>query len=320
MSDDRRHNREGEANRPLAELLSTYLDDRESLSSTEIEHVEVLLEQDEAARQSYAELEVITRELSSLPSIESPRSYHLSAEMVGAPEPIALQETPAWYARHAATVRWATAAAAILFAFVLGADLIVNGVFSDPNSDSDLFQMEQADLSSRQDEFDGADDDAGGNEAEILEEEAAGDSGADSEPPSAALAPENADDGEEAEAVEEDESAEEEAVDSEEAEAEAVEEEQSAADATVALEFSIEEEEGETSAATGSDETRLDDSSGEDQAGFVDEGLASPGDGSSDRRNWRIAEFSLVVLLGVLITLMVILPRLGGSSARTGSE
>ena len=306
MSEDRRHNREGEANRSLTELLSAYLDDRESLSSTEVEQVEVLLEQDEAARQSYAELQTITRELSSLPSIESPRSYHLNAEMVGAPEPIVLQETPAWYARHTAAVRWTTAAAAVLFAFVLGADLVINGVFSDPQSDSDLFQAEQAELSSRQGESDEDGSAAGGDDAEAeaveeeaVEEEAADDSGGAAEPPGAALVPENAGDNEDAEAVEEDESAE----------------------PTAMLEFGVDEEQeaGDTSVVVPTEGLAMDESSAENQANLVDEDLADRDDGSPDRRAWRIAEFSLVILLGVLITLMVVLPRLGGGSARTGS-
>jgi hypothetical protein len=39
-------------------------------------------------------------------------------------------------------------------------------------------------------------------------------------------------------------------------------------------------------------------------------------DDGSDRRTWRIAEISLVVVLGLLITAIIVLPRLAGSSAR----
>jgi hypothetical protein len=49
-----------------------------------------------------------------------------------------------------------------------------------------------------------------------------------------------------------------------------------------------------------------------DDSGAADEG--------SDRRLWRIAEFSLVVLVTVLITAMIVLPRLGRRSARTAND
>ena len=286
MSDDRRDNREAGIDQPTMALISAYVDDRESLTGDEIERVQRLIDENDEARRAYREIQVITGELAHLGQLEAPRSYHLNAEMVGAPEPIALQSTAAWYERHAMTVRWATAAAAVLFVFVLGADLVLNGAFSDPEGVS-TFETDQADLSSRN-----GDDDAGEDEAvEESDDDAAGDA-ADGDAPASALVPESGSD---------DDSADEEAGDSGEPET------------TVTDDFE---------AATGPDADDGDSAGGssmmQDDVLAFDAGEDASGDG--DRRLWRIAEFGLVLILGLLITTMIVLPRLSGDGRRPGER
>jgi len=309
MSEDRRHNRAPGNDRPLAELLSAYLDDRDSLSSSELARVERLLDEDPTARRMHAELGVIRQELRSLESIPAPRAYHLDAEMLGLPEPVILRETQAWYARHTETVRWATAAAAILFVFVLGVDLISSGAFSGTGDEDFDAAPEQAEIMSRM-----ADDDDAA--AEALEEEAS-----DGEAALETYADEAGDDAgesEEAPPVVTPEVAEDAASGAEEAEDEAaatapdpVEEEEEAAGGADQPEATAETEAAvaATEQARAPSETMAFDA---DDSGAADEG--------SDRRLWRIAEFSLVVLVTVLITAMIVLPRLGRRSARTAND
>ncbi|CAN5816027.1 hypothetical protein BH23CHL2_BH23CHL2_07340 [soil metagenome] len=293
MSDDRRHNRDDEINRPTAELISAYLNDWESLSSQELERLELLLDEDQDAQRIHAELRVITRELGNLDHVPAPRSYHLDAEMVGAPEPVVLQETSAWYAHHAQTVRWATAAAAILFVFVLGADLVVNGVFFD-TGDDDVFETNQAEMTSRQ-----ADDDNAEAGASDAEESAGDDAGAGEDAP-AALVPESA--GDDDAAPDEPDS------DISAMESAPSEEDQGGASA---------EPEAGDGALTAIPTPAIDESASGDRPFAVDQAQLDADGGDSDRRLWRIAQFSLVVLLGLLITAMVVLPRLGNGTTRT---
>lgn len=317
MSDDRRHNREHEISRPLVELVSAYLDDRESLSSRELEHVEELLEQDRDARQIHAELRAITRGLESLGPVPAPRSYHLDAEMVGAPEPIVMQETSAWYVRHTEKVRWATAAAAVLFVFVLGADLVLNGIVSDSNGDQDLFQTDQSEMTGRQaDDFDA---DAGDDGAAVAE-----DAGEGEEAPSTLMVPETSGDSDEAESdMDSDTSDEPIATEAVEESADESDDESEAGDGT-------DEVTGDADDASPADETvpeppdipaadvgTPDDSgSTEQMLTFDQDAAAESDDGDSDRRLWRIAQFSLAVLLGLLITALVVFSRLGGAASR----
>jgi len=323
VSEDRRHNRDHEISRPLVELVSAYLDDRDSLSGRELEHVERLLEQNQDARRIHAELRAITGGLANLGPVPAPRSYHLDAEMVGAPELVVMQETTAWYVRHTQKVRWATAAAAILFVFVLGADLALNGLVSDSNGDQDHFQTDQSEMTGR--EAGDFDEDAGDDGAAVAEDDAGDEAGEGEEAPSTLLVPDTSGDSDEAESDMDSDTSDE-------------------AIPTEALEESAEESEAEPDTGGGtdaipgdSDEDRpADDSDSEppdepaadvvtpDAAGPTEQSLAfeqdvaaETDDGGSDRRLWRIAQFSLAVLLGLLITALVVLPRLGGAASRT---
>lgn len=305
MSEDRRHNREAGDNRPLAELISAYLDDRESLTSDELAQVERLLEEDPPARQMHAEMDVIRLGLRDLEPIQAQRSFHLDAEMVGAPEPVVMQETQAWYVRRIETVRWVTAAAAVLFVFVLGADLVLNGVLSGPADSNETNQAEQAEIMSRQAGDNGVTAGDTGAGAAAVEDESADDSGGGIEASRAAtptVAAETTGSAAEATEGQEEPAAlapapgDEEASDGSDQTA-PTPETQAASVAT-----------GEPAADSGTQAFNLN----ADDAGTEDE--------SADRRPWRIAEFSLVVLLGLLITAMVVLSRLGRNSARAASD
>ncbi len=307
MNDEGRHNQENGANSsggmPLEVLLSVYLDDRESLDGEALVRIETLLANDDEARQTYAELQFVVRELQHLEPVVAPRSYHLDAEMAGAPEPIQLTASSAWYARHAGAVRWATAAAAVIFVFVLSADLMLNSVFTNPaDSDDSAMPANQSELNSdrgaveeaaeeddetaigaselappAQDEQgdEGAGDDAAGEEAS---DSVAGDGSDDFEgaaileaPPDAIPTP----------AIDEQES------------------EPIADDDTARTDEDLAEEDSaelETYAAEGARQTSENE--------------------SSDRRSWRIVQFSLAAILGLLISAMVILPRMSGSTRR----
>ncbi len=309
MSEDRRHNREAADARTLAELISAYLDDPEYLSAEELANVERLVAEDDEARRIHAELRVISQALTELEPIPAPRDYHLTAEMVGAPEPVQLQArrdgSPAWYARHADTVRWATAAAAVIFVFVLGADLILNGVLSDPATTGDSVQTNQADTMVR--EADDADDGDAAADDSAMDEEAGGDAGAGEDAPPV-VTPEVAEDG-----------------------ASGGQEAEESADDPEAAALAPEAEDGEDQGANNDDaaaataealseEPATDEASGNTDMFAFDADESAADESSSDRRLWRIAEFGLVVVLGLLITAMVVLPRLGRNNARAASD
>lgn len=326
MSEDRRHNRDHEISRPLVELVSAYLDDRESLSSRELEHVERLLEQDQSARRIHAELRAITGGLANLGPVPAPRSYHLDAEMVGAPQPVVMQETAAWsgarWARHTQKVRWATAAAAILFVFVLGADLALNGLVSDSDGDQDLFQTDQSEMTGRS--ADDSDADVGDGAAAV-EDDAGDDAGAGEDAPSTLLVPETSEESDEAQGdMDSDTSDEAIATEAVEESADESEAETDAGDGTDAVTGDADDDRpADDSVSEGPDEPAVDaatpgEAGSTEQMFTFDRDVASEtGDGGSDRRPWRIAQFSLAVLLGLLITALVVLPRLGGSASRT---
>jgi hypothetical protein len=343
VNDERQHNRENGAQAgsglPLEALLSAYLDDRESLNGEEIARVETLLASDAEARRIYAELRVVVGGLRSLAPVGAPRSYHLDPGMVGAPEPVQMTATTAWYARHAGAVRWATAAAAILFVFVLSADLVLNGIFTDPASDdaADSMPANQSQMSGGAGEAaedtggDAADDASGSGAAPTAAE------GAAEEQPEALSVPQE-------EAAEPEEAEEEGASGGETGEDEAVEE-QSDDDAeslttpepvpTAAIGMA---EDGEATPSDGAappteGDVAEDDGRDADDATLPEDTARSSDDeaqtntlafneadgadeGDSDRRLWRIAEFSLVVVLALLITAMIVLPRMARAPNR----
>ena len=136
----------GDAEIPFAQL-SAYLDDPSDFGPDERARLDAYLTTPEGAAR-VAEVRLLANGLRDLPQVEPPRSFRLSPAQVGAREPVVLRETPTWYARHGDKLRWATAAAALLFVLVVSADLLTHGIT--PGSDdmdsapaSDLRQESQ---------------------------------------------------------------------------------------------------------------------------------------------------------------------------------
>ena len=315
MNDERGHNGDNGARGgwPLDALLSAYLDDRESLSAEELERVESLLASDAEARRAYAQLQVIVGELGRLEPVAAPRSFHLDADMLGAPEPAPVAAGSAWYVRHVGAIRWATAAAAVLFVFVLSADLVLNGIFADRSSDTsgaDSAPFTQSQLA----EPESAEEAAPYIASDIEEsDDAATDSAAALEAPSqdADAAAKDAAGGDDAVEAEEDSSAGEGAM-----EAAGGAESVSPPDAVPTAEIAIAQDGDEQA-----DTARTTDAVADDEARALDtlafeEQAARSDDDGSGRRLWRIAEFGLVMTLALLITALIILPRMARAPTR----
>ena len=323
MNDGRGHNREGDArgDLPLDALLSAYLDDRESLDAGELERVEALLASDAEVQRAYAEMRVIVGELRGLEPVAAPRSYHLDAEMVGAPEPVSMTATDAWYIRHVSAIRWATAAAAVIFVFVLSADLVINGILRDPTSSSNDTSSLPADQSQLVEERETADDAA-------LEAPAESDAAG----PQEAVPESDASASEDAQVFVAPSQKVEEAEDEGESSAGAADEAESGGDADSELPLDVptaeiaiaedgsepleDEAPGDTARTTAATAVGDDDEAAAPEIFAFDDEAASSDDDGSGRRLWRIAEFSLVMILALLITALIILPRMARAPTR----
>src|SRR5262245_13304598 len=97
-----------EARIPFA-MLSAYLDDPSDFTVEERARLEAYLATPEGAART-AEVRLLAVGLRELPQVEPPRSFRLTPAQVELPRPVVLRETPQWYARYGATLRWATAA------------------------------------------------------------------------------------------------------------------------------------------------------------------------------------------------------------------
>lgn len=114
---------------PAVDTLSEYLDRPSGLTPAERETIDRHLASCEECQAVLADLRLMVRAFGSLPDMEAPRSFALTAEMLEpATPPVVLRESAQWQARHAAKVRWATAVAAALFVIVISADLVTNGL------------------------------------------------------------------------------------------------------------------------------------------------------------------------------------------------
>jgi hypothetical protein len=310
VSDEQRHNQENGADAlsamPLEVMLSVYLDDRESLNAEALGRIETLLASDAEARRMYADLQSVVRELRHFEPVSAPRSYHLDPDMVGAPEPVRMTSTTVWYARHAGAVRWATAAAAVIFVFVLGADVALNNIRSNSSDFGDnAMPANQSRLSDDdeavEEEAEEQADDAGAGAAEMLPpaqddgDDSGGDGGGDAD-----------------DAAGDDEVADTFATDGAATPAEDIETEDTEAEAIPTPQV----DQGESEPISSEDSARDSEDSADVESLMFDEQAHDAGGGDSDRRAWRIVEFSLVVILGLLITAMVILPRMSGSPWR----
>jgi hypothetical protein len=127
---------------PPVERLSAFLDDGNDLDIPERDAITGHLASCQVCQAVLIDLQLMVRTLGSLPEREAPRSFAITRDMLqpatepAAPGPIVLQQSAQWHARHAGKVRWATAVAAMLFVFVISADLVTNGLRTDPVGDS----------------------------------------------------------------------------------------------------------------------------------------------------------------------------------------
>lgn len=124
----------GSDNHPTVERLSEYLDASDDPGTSEREAINRHLTSCQECQTALADLQLMTRTLGALPEREAPRSFAITRDMLQpaktpeAPQPVVLQESAQWHARNAARIRWATAVAAMLFVFVISADLLTNGL------------------------------------------------------------------------------------------------------------------------------------------------------------------------------------------------
>jgi hypothetical protein len=274
---------------PTVEQLSAYLDGEVDLDATDHRAIAGHLAHCQDCTEVLAELQTMVHALGTLPEREAPRSFALTRTMIQPAtkpaEPVVLQESAQWHARHAAKVRWATAVAAILFVFVVSADLVTNTIGGDwgTSNDSDLVASQPASddeesISAR------AMDEAEPVPTAAVAEEAWG--SADDAPP--ALESDVPDSAEvpDSDDAAGDEPAEDTAVlrmPEEDAESDG----ESEGEVTM---FSVEEE-------AISDEPALE---------------ATSGDTDNTQARWRIAQVSLALILALLLAVMIGLPKQRG--------
>jgi hypothetical protein len=195
-----------------------------------------------------------------------------------------LQESAQWHERHAGKVRWATAVAAMLFVFVISADLVTNGLR-------------------------GADDMAtssGSDQMEVMQATeatpAAADADAEAEIPTAEIEPEARTTGEDAPALDE------EVPDSD--------------DSTAAQEESQDEPEVGTFMEPSEDAESGDDAESQETLAMEQESISeepvaeTQAEVDPAQMRWRIAEVSLALVLAILLAIMIGLPRQRGRRRR----
>lgn len=315
---------QADPNQPVnAELLSAYLDNPDDLQPETRRRIEQELATNADARRTLHELEAIVNGLQSLPDIAAPRPYHLTPDMVDAPEPVKLRETSAWYVRHSETIRWATAAAAILFIFVFTADLVTNGVGpGSGDGDTADSETEQTTLRSADGGQSGGDDASGASEAEMQpvpedDADAGGDAAPTATPAPVEAEEESAQDSSGGAEAQEGAAQDDAAVTSAEADDGEVAESEEPPVTLNAPEEAATEAQGEAvpereeSDASGDDEAAADTAATEAPADMFTMASEDADEGSSDSRTiWRAAEFSLIIVLALLLTIMIILPRL----------
>lgn len=180
------------------ERLSVYIDERDSLSDAERREIEQHLQGCSDCQQALADLESIVGALRTLPLIEVPRSFYLTQDIVEdlRQEITVLRDPAPFYIRHIGTLRAAAAVAAVIFVFVLGADLLTNNFTNNSDADNALpvnaaierssvaTDSDAAAAESEDSASDGADEQATEMlSAESEEESAAGDSSESLAPP-----------------------------------------------------------------------------------------------------------------------------------------
>ncbi|HUG13599.1 MAG TPA: zf-HC2 domain-containing protein [Thermomicrobiales bacterium] len=123
-----------------AVALAGYLDRPHDLSADQRASIETHLAACASCREALGELRAVVAAMSALPDADPTRSFALTAEMAGRGarsravpvaarderEPVSIRDSRAWHERRMRAVRWATVAAAMLFVFVLTADIATN--------------------------------------------------------------------------------------------------------------------------------------------------------------------------------------------------
>ena len=284
---------------PAVEILSEYLDQAPELAQAERDAIDGHLIGCEQCQRVLNELQLMVRTLGSLPELEAPRSFALRPEALEpatTPEraaPVVLQESAQWHARHAGKVRWATAVAAMLFVFVISADLVTNGLR-------------------------GADDDAassGSSQMEVMRatEATPAAANAEAEAPEAEIEPATGAAADVTPAADED-------VPESEASAESSAED-AVPDSDDSTAAEDEPEVGTFMAPSEEAETR-DDAGGQDTLAMEQETISdepaseAPTGGDSGQLRWRAAEVSLALVLAILLAVMIGLPKQRGRRQR----
>ena len=282
---------------PDVEQLSAYLDEPSGIDGIDREAIAGHLATCQTCSEVLADLQMMVQTLGTLPEREAPRSFALSRDMLElvktpAPgEPVILQESAQWHARHAGKVRWATAVAAMLFVFVISADLVTNGLRGTSDSaDDDVATLNQSSNGE-------AEESLGALSAEdpaqiptvAVAEEAPQEESEESAPPAAdEYADDMADTPESAEVPESDEAGDD---DGEETAMRLEGEEEQA-----------EEDAGDTSMYSVEEEAISDESASKNSSPETD----------SSQTYWRIAQVSLALILALLLAVMIGLPKQRG--------
>lgn len=278
-----------EAAHPTVEQLSEYLDSDVDRNASDHQAIAGHLAHCQDCTEVLADLRAMVHALGTLPDREAPRSFALTPTMVQPAtqpaEPVVLQESAQWHARHAAKVRWATAVAAILFVFVISADLLTNTIGGDwgTSNDNDLVASQPASDDEESISALAMDEPEPVPTAAVAEEARVGD---DEAPPEL-----ESDAPESAEVPDSDDAAGDEPVDDaavlRSPGDDAADEGESDGDVTM---FSVEEE-------AISDEPAME---------------ATSGDTDNTQARWRIAQVSLALILALLLAVMIGLPKQRG--------
>jgi hypothetical protein len=140
-----------------AEVLASFVDGVAELPAETRAAMEAHLAACSSCRGALAELRIVVAALSALPEIEPRRSFALTPAMAESRElaqtvpaaaretgaPIDMRQTTAWHERQMRAMRWATVAAAILFVFVLSADITSNRFFAEPAERDSSVMLDQ---------------------------------------------------------------------------------------------------------------------------------------------------------------------------------
>lgn len=309
--------------------LSAYLDDPSDFAPDEQARIEAYLATAEGAAR-VAEARMLAGGLRELPQVEPPRSFRLAPKQVELPQPVVLRETPQWYARHGAVLRWATAAAALLFVLVLSADLISNGV-APTGSDDEAAPLTSAPSSGGAAEpasttgASAAEPTATTSAANAAEDAAATMAEASSQltqeepteqgPPPPAATPAAAGTPAPTGDTAEDQAATPVATAGDEGATGGQDDAaRNSAEPTPSPAASTEAEQSELGATEDADATApVEQTAPPEALGFSE--TSEPGASAASRSGWRTVEFSILAVFVVLLALLVILPRWGSRRA-----